>query len=1506
MTYKTELQTYVATLDDTIDSIATLGAKLQEFSLALDLASGVVEAVDTIGDLADEARKSIDTQLTVLKLTKLAGPLKLPSKIFEKVLKTMQPVIEKIDSAVDKLNGKKDSGGPGDDGQGEFLDKLSTALNQAGDSLGDVADDLLQQARDLSETRDAMNEFIHALDKASFAEYDALKLQVEAQIAERNALTAPLAAAFSDVTDSVNDVLGIIAGAEFSLVNQSVGDFADISGLLGKIGDPLEVVAAIIKPIEWLLNSVGFIVDLVLGPIFSFITSTLGIDKVIQDVADDIKDLLPDADFLDPLVDGVQGLLDSVRDFQTSAFGINGLLSDIDARLYGGTVGNALLGPTGIGDDTSETLQGDAGDDLLDARGGDDTVLGGAGNDVIVAGEGDDLYFGGDGTDMVYFGGFFNEYELAKNSDGRIVVTHVRPAPGTQNEGSTVLDSIEHVVWNNISFTGAELEDAIIGGSVLNGTNDDDLMFLNSAGTPNSDGLHEANGLGGDDRIFGSTANDQLNGGAGNDVLLPGLGNDEANGGAGSDSYQILSSASTIGVRVDLLDGTVFGNEGTDTLNSVENLILQGKGDHRVSGDAADNNLLTAAGGDVVSGRGGDDFFNTGDGKDFVITGAGRDRVLTGGDNDFIIAASLTVAGENEFFDGGHGWFDVLSYSRDFNVVRDLASPDVFQDQEINARLRELNGDTGSLRIDAGTGIIQKLDAGGAVIATDRAVNIEVFVGSDSDDVLTGALRSYPNSLEIHGGGGNDTMFSNGADQVSGGDGDDRLTLTMSGSERTVGNFDGGAGQDILDLRAAGDGRWWLDLIGASGTKGSVYDEGYFGGLRGGGGSLGSIGILGFEEIFLGNGSSLIDFDPGGTTSKLIVHTGSGDDVLFSTGGIVEFDAGGGDDTAWLDARATVRGGRGDDRMAFDNPSSGNEAFGGQGNDRVTLERFNDSLAMGGKGYDTLVFDTQGFAMTVDLRAGTAIDTGSSNTRTIDATIAGFERVVGSEFSDVIRGARADETLIGREGNDQIAGRSGDDQLFGGVGSDTLTGGKGNDRLHGGAGNDILKGGKGRDTAVYSYAAPDGPEAAQTAGNFGGVTVDLALGSASGSFGTDTLSGIEDVVGSIGDDTLRGDDKRNVLSGEAGDDTLFGQGGNDVLILGSGDDTAFGGAGNDRFIVGVGANTVSGGNGNDRMEFGTESGRITLDFTAGEFSGTLRVARPVWQDTGTIEARLFNGVSLTPQQVKETQALYSDSFDDLTRVLPSDGDPMAGMFRIVDKTAPAQTQGTFSGIEKVVGGNASVNILLSAGLDSYDGTRSDGDILDFSSNSGGIEFNLETGITNYILAKGDDLKGIDGVRGGAGGDLFTGDDRGNLLLGGGGHDRLVGGGGADRLSGGTGRDFLAGGQGKDVLKGGLGRDVLNGGRGDDRLLGGGGKDKLKGGKGADTFVFAPGDGRDRIVDFQDDIDQLDLRENGFAGLTDALNRATNVNGDTLFDFGAGDTLLVKDITKAELSDDILI
>ncbi|MBS0423307.1 MAG: putative Ig domain-containing protein [Proteobacteria bacterium] len=87
------------------------------------------------------------------------------------------------------------------------------------------------------------------------------------------------------------------------------------------------------------------------------------------------------------------------------------------------------------------------------------------------------------------------------------------------------------------------------------------------------------------------------------------------------------------------------------------------------------------------------------------------------------------------------------------------------------------------------------------------------------------------------------------------------------------------------------------------------------------------------------------------------------------------------------------------------------------------------------------------------------------------------------------------------------------------------------------SGNDTLTGTAGIDTATYAFS----PSA---------VTVSLANRAAQNTgHGIDTLSGIENLIGSAANDTLTGDRLANVLDGGLGADRLIGGAGNDTYVI---------------------------------------------------------------------------------------------------------------------------------------------------------------------------------------------------------------------------------------------------------------------------------------------------------------------------------------------------------------------
>ena len=153
-----------------------------------------------------------------------------------------------------------------------------------------------------------------------------------------------------------------------------------------------------------------------------------------------------------------------------------------------------------------------------------------------------------------------------------------------------------------------------------------------------------------------------------------------------------------------------------------------------------------------------------------------------------------------------------------------------------------------------------------------------------------------------------------------------------------------------------------------------------------------------------------------------------------------------------------------------------------------------------------------------------------------------------------LTGTAGDDVLVAGSGNNVINAGDGNDVLSAGSGNNEMHGDGGNDLLYSGAGNDLLDGGTGSDTASYAHATA-------------AVTVNLGLLGAQNTLGagTNTLTGIENLLGSNFNDSLTDDGNNNIINGGLGNDFLNGGAGDDYLIGGMGNNTLTGGAGADTF-----------------------------------------------------------------------------------------------------------------------------------------------------------------------------------------------------------------------------------------------------------------------------------------------------------------------------------------------------
>lgn len=252
-------------------------------------------------------------------------------------------------------------------------------------------------------------------------------------------------------------------------------------------------------------------------------------------------------------------------------------------------------------------------------------------------------------------------------------------------------------------------------------------------------------------------------------------------------------------------------------------------------------------------------------------------------------------------------------------------------------------------------------------------------------------------------------------------------------------------------------------------------------------------------------------------------------------------------------------------------------------------------------------------ADTINGTAGADVIVGGAGDDVING-LGGNDRICGDAGDDTIRGGAGNDTVFGGSGSDDIRGEAGNDTLLGnpgsgsnddagdylngGAGSDTLDGWVGDDELNGGAGNDTLLGMAGKDTVIYATATT-------------GVVVNLTAGTATG-HGTDSITQVENVIGSPYADRLVGTTGANVIRGGAGNDRIEGGNGNDSLsggpgvdtiLGGNGNDTVLGEAGSDKLYGNPGSDTIRGGDGNDLLDGGDGSDTLYGDAGADTVAG---------------------------------------------------------------------------------------------------------------------------------------------------------------------------------------------------------------------------------------------------------------------------------------------------------------
>lgn len=452
---------------------------------------------------------------------------------------------------------------------------------------------------------------------------------------------------------------------------------------------------------------------------------------------------------------------------------------------------------------------------------------------------------------------------------------------------------------------------------------------------------------------------------------------------------------------------------------------------------------------------------------------------------------------------------------------------------------------------------------------------------------------------------------------------------------------------------------------------------------------------------------------------------------------------------------------------------AGNDAIIGNSADNRIAAGLGNNSVDGGLGVDTVVFSGARSSYTISWNGaeGTVFRDGES-TRvrnveflvfsdvTIAATPMGGLNVNGDATADVMNGTAFSDTLFGDNGNDTIRGFDGHDQLNGGRGNDVVDGGAGNDLIYADMGDDIIIGGDGTDTLSFTEGFD--------------VYVDLARGIATGYFGNDVITGIENLTGSRGNDVLIGDDNDNYIVSFGGADLIRGGGGNDTLT-------------GTYILTGGAADLIK----DQSLSNGSFQTAVSLDasfdtLTNGNLTQYGANATVVATSHGGVEYYAFTVTQMTDA----TFDIDGATFDTTIRIFDSSG-----------REIGANDDGGYIG-----DGGMNTDSLLNVRLPSA-GTYYV-QIGQFSetggSNLGTVAPVAGGGYTLNILLPGHSVQPTYAL--------------GSSLYGEAGSDTLIGSDGNDLLDGGAGEDTLFGASSDDVLNGGAGSDVLGGGNGMDTAV----------------------------------------------------------------------------------------
>jgi Ca2+-binding RTX toxin-like protein len=671
--------------------------------------------------------------------------------------------------------------------------------------------------------------------------------------------------------------------------------------------------------------------------------------------------------------------------------------------------------------------------------------------------------------------------------------------------------------------------------------------------------------------------------------------------------------------REDHVMTTFTGTAGADVANAATGVLTGFTGG--VIGDLQD------ATGDSITGADNADTIVAGIGNDTIRGGLGTDSIDGGNGDDRIQVTGNEFSGA-EYISGGGGTGDILEASGTINFDNGLATLTGIETLLVAgtnpyltfsaAQFQNFTGmdEAATGTVDVIINVSTSFSLAPVVITGWNSGNRIWLLGSSAANTLT---AGGTDNTRLAGHGGADTLIGGASstdyflyyaagdveagEVIDGGTGPASNYLSLAGPVGTIYDFTVAtiANINVIDFSLGGGGTAYMPaslFIGFAGGIAQIF------------GSYGADTII-TTGSQVNMGAAQFYFDPPGfignwdaSVDRIIINGTSGQDTLTGSG-----------------TNDSIYGLEGDDRI---NPFSGAD------------------YVDGGDGFDIISYGILGLAgLTINMTTGVLTGEAAND------TLVGFEGVSGTSNADDLTGDSAANRLEGQNGNDTLTGLGGADTLVGGYGDDSLQGGDGFDvfeATHELDGSDIMRGGAGFD--IVSYAAI-------TSGNDINVTLNgntlVTVGIGGGN--SDSIVGIEGIVGAAGEDSLSGDSLANFFRGMGANDSLYGFGGSDTLEGSDGDDLLTGGSGLDTASYGnlrgffsvvktatgytvsdlgsgsnLGTDTVSEV---ERFEFSNATASLET-FTPVNLNGDL-MSDLVWTNTATGDSSTFlmNGTTIT-------------------------------------------------------------------------------------------------------------------------------------------------------------------------------------------------------------------------------------------------------------------------------------